>query len=114
MLSRTTDAFVLVCAKNRVLGAIGTTKSIFGFTADELVGRSFSRFVPPDRRREYRLRLVRMLRRPIEESRVTMELQMQHADGRVLTCDANGATLVADGRRVGRLILLRHAASCRA
>lgn len=113
MLAQASDAIVLISPENRVLGAAGATLSIFGLPAQEMVGHSFSQFVPRPHRRDYRSRLRRGLRLPIEESRITLELQMQHADGRILDCDANGATLVEDGRRVGRLLLLRDATTRR-
>ncbi|MCA1644922.1 MAG: diguanylate cyclase [Chloroflexi bacterium] len=109
MLAHTSDAIVLISPQNRVLGATGATLSIFGFPAQELVGCSFSRFLPPSGRPAHVARLARMLLAPIEDSHVTVELRVQHADGRILTCDAGGATLIEAGLRVGRMVSLRDA-----
>jgi PAS domain S-box-containing protein len=109
MLAQAADAIVLLSSDNNVLAATGATQAIFGIRASQLVGCSFSQFLPQAARHEHEVRLVEMLLLPIAESRVTVELPVLHADGRVLICDASGTTLVEDGERVGRLVLLRDA-----
>jgi len=114
MLAQATDAIVLLSPKNRILAAAGATQEIFGVASEGLIGRSFSRFVAPAARREQRVRLSRMLTLPIEDSRLTVELPVLKNDGCILMCDASSATLVEDGERTGRLVLLRDATARRA
>ncbi|MEO7731915.1 MAG: PAS domain S-box protein [Kofleriaceae bacterium] len=58
---------------------------IFGYTADEMIGRSFSRLVPPDHADEH----DEILRRIVRRERVAQfEVVRRHKDGHDLICSA--------------------------
>jgi len=104
LLECSPEAISILDAEDRVVSLNGEFTRIFGFSPEEVLGRSLASLIlPPDRSAE--LRWIKENRNKGE--RVNLETKRQRKDGTLVDVSASAAPVIIDGGRVGTCIFYR-------